>query len=95
MVDSRARAVKRRDWSGPRADGAVKVWDSETAVSNFQVRVLDDNGDVNATHMLPFTQTRFTLRLLVRPGYCQRGGEAAQTPATTPSDRGSAGGGGP
>ena|SRR5437762_550575 len=41
------------------------------------------------------TQTRFTLRLLVRPGYCQRGGEAAQTPAATPSDRGSAGGGGP
>ncbi len=38
-------------------------------------------------------RTRFTLRLMVRPGYCQRGGEGAQPPAT-PSDRTSAGGGG-
>src|SRR5262245_18209884 len=39
-------------------------------------------------------RTRFTLRLMVRPGYCQRGGDAAQTPTNNPSDRTSTGGGG-
>ncbi len=39
-------------------------------------------------------RSRFTLRLMVRPGYCQRGGDGAPAPANNPSDRGSAGGGG-
>jgi Fimbrial assembly protein (PilN) len=29
-------------------------------------------------------RTRFTLRVIVRPGYCQRGGDASATAATTP-----------
>jgi hypothetical protein len=40
-------------------------------------------------------RTGFTLRLMVRPGYCQRGGDTTQTPANTSSERTSAGGGGP
>jgi len=40
------------------------------------------------------THTRFTLRLLIRPGYCSRGGDAAQTVPTNPSDRPTSGGGG-
>jgi len=40
------------------------------------------------------SRTRFTLRLLVRPGYCQRGGESAQSPAGAPAARITTGGGG-
>jgi len=40
-------------------------------------------------------RTRFTLRVVVRPGYCQRGGDAAvPTVASPPQDRPRAGGGG-
>jgi hypothetical protein len=40
-------------------------------------------------------RTRFTLRMSVRPGYCQRGGEtAAMVPIATPEERRVAGGGG-
>ena len=39
-------------------------------------------------------RTRFTLRLIVRPGYCQRGDSAASPAANSASERQSAGGGG-
>jgi hypothetical protein len=40
-------------------------------------------------------KTRFTLRLLIRPGYCQRGEAAVRTAtATSGSDNGTSGGGG-
>jgi type IV pilus assembly PilN-like protein len=39
-------------------------------------------------------RTRFTLRLIVRPGYCQRGSDSAATAASLLPDRTPAGGGG-
>jgi len=38
------------------------------------------------------TRTRFTLRLMIRPGYCLRGSDSAQAPAHSTSDRLDAGG---
>jgi len=72
----------------PRLHAYVAELSHSPLIAGASPKSLESSG-ANQT-----ARTRFTLRLMVRPGYCQRGGDTAQTPTNSPSDRGSTGGGG-
>jgi len=62
---------RRMSWSGgPKAEGEIKTWEIDGAVSGYQIRVLNDEGETVAEQMLGYTQQRCTLpRLDTRTVY--------------------------
>jgi len=72
----------------PRLHAYVAELSRSPLISGASPKSLESSG-ANQT-----ARTRFTLRLMVRPGYCLRGGDAVQPTASNPSDRSPTGGGG-
>ena len=71
----------------PRFHAYVADLNRSPLIAGASPKSLESSGDHQQV------RTRFTLRLMVRPGYCQRGGDLPQTPTGSSSDRNSAGGG--